>query len=176
MAPHADPPPSPPMRGSPGPSRNLALASLAYDNRDMALMIKAHDSAMGGQQEQHAHNIGEGLMTNSIKSLVFGGLDGIITTYAIICAAVGANFSHKTVIVMATANLIADAISMGVGDALSEKAEMDFVRREWDRESWEMDENPDGEVRERTNVVDAGSCALLLFHFTLPYIHVIYCR
>jgi vacuolar iron transporter family protein len=161
MAPHADPPPSPPMRGSPGPSRNLALASLAYDNRDMALMIKAHDSAMGGQQEQHAHNIGEGLMTNSIKSLVFGGLDGIITTYAIICAAVGGNFSHKTVIVMATANLIADAISMGVGDALSEKAEMDFVRREWDRESWEMDENPDGEVRRKNNcycdVIDVGT-------------------
>ena len=40
-----------------------------------------------------------------------------------------------------------DAISMGLGDALSEKAEMDYVRREWARETWEMDENPAGEVR-----------------------------
>lgn len=154
------PPPSPPLTAltvSPGLSRNLVLAKQAYQERDIALMIKSHDSSMGGQQEQHAGNIGEGLMTQSIKSLVFGGLDGIITTFAIICAAVGADFSHKTVIVMATANLVADAISMGLGDALSEKAEMDFVRREWNRESWEMDENPDGEIKEMIELyLEAG--------------------
>mmetsp|Transcript_20690 Transcript_20690/g.24490 ORF Transcript_20690/g.24490 Transcript_20690/m.24490 type:complete len:300 (-) Transcript_20690:52-951(-) len=158
--PLATPPPSPPLRASPigmGPSRDLSLAKQAFEERDIALMIKSHDSSMGGQQEQHAGNIGEGLMTNSIKSLIFGGLDGIITTFAIICAAVGADFSHKTVIVMATANLVADAISMGFGDALSEKAEMDFVRREWNRESWEMDENPDGEIKEMVELyIEAG--------------------
>jgi len=44
---------------------------------------------------------------------VFGGLDGIITTFAIVCAAIGADLGHKTVIIMGLANLMADAISMG---------------------------------------------------------------
>lgn len=47
---------------------------------------------------------------------------------------------------MGLANLIADAISMGLGDALSEKAELDYIHREWKRETWEMDNNPQGEV------------------------------
>ena len=45
---------------------------------------------------------------------MFGGLDGIITTFAIVCAAVGAGMDDKAVIVMGLANLVADAISMGV--------------------------------------------------------------
>ena len=51
----------------------------------------------------------------------------------------------------------ADAISMGLGDALSEKAEVDFVKREYERETWEMDTNPAGEVR--------GSIATPLFSY-----------
>jgi vacuolar iron transporter family protein len=50
------------------------------------------------------------------------------------------------VIVLGLANLFADAISMGLGDALSEKAEMDMIAREYKRETWEMDSNPAGEV------------------------------
>jgi DNA damage-binding protein 1 len=60
---------------------------------------------------------------------------------------------------MGLANLIADAISMGLGDALSEKAEMDMVEREWQRENWEMDSNPAGEVRRRKTVL------LVFFYF-----------
>ena len=52
---------------------------------------------------------------------------------------------------MGLANLMADAISMGLGDALSEKAEVDFQMREWKREAWEMDENPEGEVQFQKN-------------------------
>ena len=49
---------------------------------------------------------------------------------------------------MGLANLVADAISMGLGDALSEKAELEHVRREHKRENWEMDNNPKGEIEE----------------------------
>ena len=83
-----------------------------------------------------------------IQSLVFGGLDGIITTFAIVSAAVGASLGFKTVVVMGIANLVADAISMGLGDALSEKAEQDYVKKEFERENWEMENAPEGEKHE----------------------------
>jgi hypothetical protein len=56
----------------------------------------------------------------------------------------------------------ADGISMGLGDALSEKAEVDYVKREYARETWEMDTNPAGEVAE------AAAAAHLPVHTTPP--------
>ena len=43
-----------------------------------------------------------------VKNIIYGGLDGIITTFSIIAAAVGANLEMKTIIAMGVANLIAD--------------------------------------------------------------------
>jgi VIT1/CCC1 family predicted Fe2+/Mn2+ transporter len=63
------------------------------------------------------------------------------------------------VIVLGLANLFADAISMGLGDALSEKAEMDMIAREYSRETWEMDSNPAGEVKEIRSSLEVWSCS-----------------
>lgn len=65
-----------------------------------------------------------------LKSMVYGGMDGIITTFAIVCAASGANKDDSTIITMGVANLIADAISMGMGDFISDKAEQDYAEME----------------------------------------------
>lgn len=67
---------------------------------------------------------------------MFGGLDGIITTFAVIAAVAGANLDTNIVILMGFANLVGDGISMGFGDYLSSKAEQDFVRNEYKREKW----------------------------------------
>ena len=87
-----------------------------------------------------------------VKSLVFGGLDGIITTFAIVAAVAGAGLSTNTVILMGVANLVADGISMGLGDYLSEKAERNFVMHEFKREQWEMRNYPEGEVQEMIDI------------------------
>lgn len=73
-----------------------------------------------------------------VKSLVFGGLDGIITTFAIVATVAGARAHPGLVLLMGAANLIADALSMGIGDYLSERAEDEFVSSERDRESDEL--------------------------------------
>jgi len=67
---------------------------------------------------------------NIVKSLVFGGLDGIITTFAIVATVAGARGPPSLVLVMGCANLVADAISMALGDYLSERAEDEFVESE----------------------------------------------
>lgn len=74
-----------------------------------------------------------------VKSLIFGGLDGIITTFAIVAAVAGSDMDTDVVILMGIANLMADGISMGLGDYLSEVAENNFVNKEREREMWCVD-------------------------------------
>jgi hypothetical protein len=76
---------------------------------------------------------------SQIKSIVFGGLDGIITTFAIIASVAGANLPVEVVIVTGFAKLLGDGLAMGFGDCMSEQAEHQHIRGEHKRETWEMD-------------------------------------
>ena len=71
-----------------------------------------------------------------IKSIVYGGLDGIITTFAVVAAVAGGELEVGVVLLMGFANLIADSISMGMGDFISTKSEIDFQTAERAREKW----------------------------------------
>ncbi len=86
-----------------------------------------------------------------IQDIVYGGHDGIITTFAVVAGSAGAGLSHGVVIILGFANLFADGISMGAGAFLSKRAEHDQYRRLRDEECKEIDETPElerAEVRE----------------------------
>ncbi|PRP85896.1 hypothetical protein PROFUN_06170 [Planoprotostelium fungivorum] len=65
-----------------------------------------------------------------IKDIIYGGLDGIITTFAIVAGVSGAQLSVSVVLILGLANLIADGFSMAVGNYLGTQSENEFVRRE----------------------------------------------
>ncbi|KAJ1426849.1 Ccc1 family [Sesbania bispinosa] len=72
-----------------------------------------------------------------VKSLVYGGLDAIITCFSLISSISASTSSSGDVLVLGFANLVADAISMGFGDFVSGGSERDVIieeRRviEWD--------------------------------------------
>ena len=54
-----------------------------------------------------------------LKEFVYGGIDGSVTTFAIVAGATGAGLSPGVIIVLGFANLIADGFSMSVGNYLS---------------------------------------------------------
>lgn len=58
-----------------------------------------------------------------VGDMVFGANDGIVTTFAVVAGVIGASLSSSVVIIMGLANLIADGISMAVGDYLGRKSE-----------------------------------------------------
>jgi len=60
---------------------------------------------------------------------VYGGIDGIVTTFAIVAGSVGAGLSAKIVLILGFANLIADGFSMGVGAYLSSKSEKELYEK-----------------------------------------------
>lgn len=68
-------------------------------------------------------------LTDIIKSLVYGGFDGIISTFAIISGARGSNMSNGVTIAVAMAGIIGGSISMCMGDYLSTKSIKELHKR-----------------------------------------------
>lgn len=57
-----------------------------------------------------------------LKAIVLGSNDGIVTTFAVVAGSVGAGLNVKTIIILGVASMLADAVSMGVGDYLGERS------------------------------------------------------
>jgi VIT1/CCC1 family predicted Fe2+/Mn2+ transporter len=54
-----------------------------------------------------------------IRDLVYGANDGLITTFAVVAGVVGGGLSARALLIVGVANLLADGLSMGVGNYLS---------------------------------------------------------
>ncbi len=126
-------------------TRNLEKAREAYRRNDAEASRKAHEDDNAKEKHQTGHG-------QYIKSFVYGGLDGIVTTFAVVAGVVGANLSASVVLILGVANLIADGISMAFGDYLSTKAENEYMAAERVREIWETRNYPDGEKREMVEI------------------------
>ena len=134
--------PAPEADGGEVPIKTVAAAQAAFSSGD-AEASKALHEAPAAATEKHG-----GWGSDNIKSIIFGGLDGVITTFSTIASAFGGNQSTQVVITLGFANLIADGLSMGVGDFLSSRAEFQHLVAEKAREEWEFDNFPEGERAE----------------------------
>lgn len=73
-----------------------------------------------------------------ISEFVYGGIDGALTTFAVVAGAEGASLGISVVIILGLANLIADGFSMSVGNFFSTKASRDNFDRHKAMEAWEV--------------------------------------
>jgi len=83
-----------------------------------------------------------------IKSVIYGGLDGIISVFVTVAAVSGTQSGVLFALFLGLAKLFAGAISMGIGDWLSSSAELDVAVREKQREEWECENYMQGEIDE----------------------------
>lgn len=128
--------------------RDLEAAKQAFERRSVVDSIEAH-SASGTATENHKD------ASRFMKSFVFGALDGIVSTFAVVSGASGGSFSTEVILALGLSSLVADAMSMGVGDALSSKGEMEAALREREREAWEFENYPKGEIVEMVELYEA---------------------
>lgn len=87
--------------------------------------------------------------------LVYGGIDGSVTTFAVVSAAAGAGLSTAVVLILGLANMIADGFAMSVGAYLSKKTERDNYRKHREIEAWEVDHLPEKERDEIREIYSA---------------------
>ncbi len=85
---------------------------------------------------------------NYIRDWVYGGIDGTVTTFAIVAGVVGAQLSAKIIIILGVANLIADGLSMAAGNYSATKTEIDDRSRIREVERRHIRDIPDGEREE----------------------------
>ena len=83
-----------------------------------------------------------------VKNIIFGGLDGIITTFAVVAGVIGASLSISIVLILGFANLIADGISMSFGEYLSSRAKEEYQKKQRKKEEWEIRNYPKKEKEE----------------------------
>ena len=124
-------------------------ARSAFQALDPDASKKVHELSMA---EQHG-----GVGSDYIKAIVFGALDGILTTFAIITAAQGGYGDNQkaisnTILVLGFANNLADAFAMGFGEYMSSSAELDHIRAERKREEWEVENHIEGEKKEMVEI------------------------
>jgi len=76
-------------------------------------------------------------LSEYLQEIIFGGLDGVVTQFAIVAAVAGGSLPSSVLLVLGIANLVAGSFSMGIGEFISRQAHIDHVLGERGREAWE---------------------------------------
>ncbi|HSG96011.1 MAG TPA: VIT1/CCC1 transporter family protein, partial [Afifellaceae bacterium] len=95
-----------------------------------------------------AARVAAGPRVNYLRDWVYGGIDGAITTFAIVAGVVGAELSASIVLILGAANLLADGFSMAAANYTGTKAEIEDYQRIKQVEKNHVDVDPEGEREE----------------------------
>ena len=63
-----------------------------------------------------------------LPEFVYGGIDGSVTTFAVVAGAIGASLSSSIILILGFANLFADGFSMAISNYLSIKSKNDLEK------------------------------------------------
>ena len=105
---------------------------------------------MKATDENSMHGKGSwiGKIQSYLAEVVYGGIDGSVTTFAVVAGATGAHLDSSIVIILGFANLFADGFSMSVGNFLSQKAAMQQYQKHRNIEYWEIENMREVEIEE----------------------------
>lgn len=83
-----------------------------------------------------------------LRDVIYGAIDGIVTTFAVVAGAAGAGLGDRVVLILGAANLIADGFSMSVSNLLGSRAEEQQRDRARADEQRQIRDFPEGEREE----------------------------
>lgn len=93
--------------------------------------------------------------SQNVSDAVLGGIDGCITTFAVVSGSVGAGFPSSVAVILGFANLFADGFSMATSNYESIKAEQEYNEAIKSSEKTHIKEIPEGEKEEIRQIFKA---------------------
>lgn len=106
-------------------------------------------------QTEHEHSpdaiaarLADGPRINYLRDFVYGGIDGAVTTFAIVAGALGADLSARVVLILGMANLLADGFSMAAANFSGTRTEIEDYDRLRAMEERHVHQFPEGEREE----------------------------
>ena len=78
--------------------------------------MATHKLEHSHQPEDIASRLASGPTASYLRDWIYGGIDGAVTTFAIVAGSVGANLSAKIILILGMANLLADGFSMAAAN------------------------------------------------------------
>lgn len=108
--------------------------------------------------ETALHGGGSGILAryqHYLGEFVYGGIDGSVTTFAVVAGAAGAGLGSDVVLILGFANLLADGFAMSVGAYLSSKSEQENYAKHRRIEIREVEEIPETERQEIRDIYRA---------------------
>jgi len=95
-----------------------------------------------------SHRLDQADRRRPVADAVLGGIDGCVTTFAIVSGSVGAGLPGSAALILGIANLIADGFSMAVSNYEAVKADVDYHDHLEQMERMHIDLIPAGETEE----------------------------
>jgi len=120
---------------------------VSYKMGDVRSMIEAHEHIDLENLDDHDEEP-EKAGSEYIKAFVLGGLDGIVSTFALVASMDGAHIAAGPMVAIGLAKVLSDAFSMGFGEYTNARAELDHSMAIMKRETWETENHLEGEVKE----------------------------
>lgn len=107
-------------------------------------------------EEHNGHTI-----SHHLKEFIYGGSDGIVTTFAVVAGFSGANIGQGTlnlsmmsVLLFGLANLFADGAAMGLGSLLSMRSHKKLFQNAFEKELEETKKSYDFEILETEHIFE----------------------
>lgn len=105
-----------------------------------------------------------------ISEFVYGGIDGSVTTFAVVAGAAGAHLDSAVVLILGFANLIADGFAMSIGSYLSVKAEQEKYAKYIKKTQRAIADNPKSMVMRVEDIYRKKGFKYLLLEHTVKAI------
>lgn len=109
----------------------------------------------GHHPREIAKRLEAGPKVSYLRDWVYGGIDGTVTTFAVVAGVVGAELSTRALLILGAANLIADGFSMAAANYSGSKAELEEYEHVRRMEERHVEIAPEGEREEIRQIFQA---------------------